>query len=185
MLELTHCSMLRRNMSESPPRACDELFVPPTMANAINQSVHSKNFKAGQQMLEELWYPFLFKDPPRIIIALSRHRNEPDQWTAHRYDLSTGGFRSYAITHEDKQLKDGRPFMWWHAIRLAWPQYNIPDPATLSQRLEKVHTLAENKDDNSLEALNYARNMFVWVCSEAIVIELTRAVGTDRRDQRI
>ncbi|ORX39184.1 hypothetical protein BD324DRAFT_618757 [Kockovaella imperatae] len=153
--------MLRRNLSETPQRVCDKLLIPPTIANAINQAVHSKNFKAAQQMMEDLWYPFSFKEPPRIIIALARHRSEPDSWTAHRFDLSTGSLRSYSVTHEDKQLKDGRPFMWWHAIRLAWPQYKIPDPDALSQRLEKVHTLPENKDDNSLEALNYARNLFV------------------------
>jgi hypothetical protein len=76
------------------------LFVPPTFAEAINQVVHAvshsttfglvlnmqQQYKAAQQMLEELWSrrfnvpyhglahnsAFLFKDPPRVIVALSR-----------------------------------------------------------------------------------------------------------------
>ena len=154
--------MLRRNLSHTPPKRCDKLLIPPLIANTINQAVHSKEFPIAQKMLEDMWWPFLFKEPPRVIIALARHRNEPDQWTAHRYDLSSGSLRSYAVNHEDdSQLQDGRPFMWWHAIRLAWPQYKIPDPDTLSQRVEAVRTQAANKDDNSLVALGYARNLFV------------------------
>ena len=71
----------------------------------------------------------MFKDPPRVIIALARHRNEvsypedsspvtdtdmvmqPDHWAAHRFDLTNGHMRSYSVTHDEKPLKDGRPFM--------------------------------------------------------------------------
>ncbi len=43
---------------------------------------------------------------------------------------------------------------------MAWPHYNIPDPDDLRQRLEHVHTDPGNKN-NSLEAANYARNLFL------------------------
>ena len=68
--------MLRRNLNETPQKVCDKLFVPPTMAEAMNQAVHAQQYNAAWQMLEDLWYPFGFKEPPRVIIALCRHRSD-------------------------------------------------------------------------------------------------------------
>lgn len=53
--------------------------------------------------------------------------------------------------------------MWWHAIRAAWPEYHIPDPEHLKQRVEWVITPWEERNDNSLKALNYARNLLLYV----------------------
>ena len=33
-------SLIRRHMSDAPQRACDKMFVPPTMADAISKAVH-------------------------------------------------------------------------------------------------------------------------------------------------
>lgn len=53
--------------------------------------------------------------------------------------------------------------MWWHAIRAAWPEYQIPEPERFKQRVEWVITSWEDKNDNSLKALNYARNLLLCV----------------------
>lgn len=53
------------------------------------------------------------------------------------------------------------PLAGWHAIRLAWPEHNIPDPDNLRQRIEHLSTGAEESRDNSLVAANYARNLFL------------------------
>jgi hypothetical protein len=85
------------------------------------------------------------------------------------------------VTSEQQNLPDGReytnvviavptewltdlgPFMWWHAIRTAWPEYNIPNPDHLRQRVEWITTPWEERNDNSLKALNYARNLLLYV----------------------
>ena len=51
------------------------------------------------------------KNPPRVVIALAKHRKDADKWTAHRFDLSSGNLTSYAVTSEEQNLPDGRPFM--------------------------------------------------------------------------
>lgn len=51
--------------------------------------------------------------------------------------------------------------MWWHAIREAWPEYKIPHPDELSQRVEHTKTFPEDKNDNSLVAFVYARNLLL------------------------
>lgn len=97
--------MLKRSLTETPVRPVDKLFVPPTFAEAISQAIHAVGLDLGrceafadeqqqpnaaQQMLEDLWYrelirtscvveltaAFMFKDPPRVIIALTRHPKE-------------------------------------------------------------------------------------------------------------
>ncbi|RXK38177.1 hypothetical protein M231_04551 [Tremella mesenterica] len=161
---MTFKRLLRHNLSSTPPKNCDKLFVPPAMADAINNAVHGKHFTLAQQILEELWYPFGFNDPPRIIIALSKHRQEPDHWTAHRFDLTNGHLTSYVVRTPlagQAAMHDGRPFMWWHAIRLAWPQYDIPPPENMRQRTEVFDRPVEVKGDNSLLASNIARNLLL------------------------
>lgn len=66
---------------------------------------------------------------------------------------------------KDDEADQIGPFMWWHAIRAAWPEYHIPDPELLKQRVEWVTTPWEERNDNSLKALNYARNLLLWVDS--------------------
>lgn len=53
--------------------------------------------------------------------------------------------------------------MWWHAIRDAWPQYKIPHPDKLSQRVEHIKTYHDDKHNNSLVAFIYARNLLLYV----------------------
>lgn len=154
-------SYIRYSLSLTPVLHCDKLFVPPNMTDAINKAVHSKNFSAAQEVLEELWYPFGFTEPPRVIIALGRHRTNVEHWTAHRFDCVTHKMTTYSLNHQERYLPDGRPFMWWHAIRLAWPAYNIPDPDSLQQRFVHVQTAEDSRADNSLVAANYARNLFL------------------------
>ena len=52
-----------------------------------------------------------FKKPPRVIIALAKHRKDADKWTAHRFDLSSGNLTSYAVTSDEPNLPDALPFM--------------------------------------------------------------------------
>lgn len=51
--------------------------------------------------------------------------------------------------------------MWWHAIRDAWPQYKIPHPDKLSQRVEHIKTYQDDRTNNSLVAFIYARNLLL------------------------
>jgi hypothetical protein len=58
----------------------------------------------------------------------------------------------------------------WHAIKLAWPQYKIRDPMEMGQQTTTEWTTAETKTNNSLRALDIARNLFLCVslfCSGA------------------
>ncbi|KAJ9105144.1 hypothetical protein QFC19_003602 [Naganishia cerealis] len=104
---------------------------------------------------------FSFEEPPRVIVALAKHRNDPDHWSAHRFDLMTGRLVTMTFSHEEKSLIDGRPFMWWHVIRQAWPQFNIPHPDHLAQQTRRVLTSEGAKHDNSLAAANAARNLLL------------------------
>ncbi|KAL7421133.1 hypothetical protein Q5752_004018 [Cryptotrichosporon argae] len=158
---------LRHRMTNTPPLPCDKLFVPPNLADGINKAVHAKRFGDAQQILEELWYPFQFQDPPRIIISLTRHGAQ-DAWLANRYDLATGRLTSYFVSHEAsrKDLLDGRPFMWWHAIRLAWPQQQIPHPDMLDYTIKTVGVTPENRNDASLRAAVVSRNLLLGIRPE-------------------
>lgn len=161
---MTFKRLLRHNLTSIPVKACDKLYVPPNMAQAINNAVHSKHFTLAQQILEELWYPFGFDQPPRVIVALTKHRQDLDHWTAHRYDLTTGRLTTYSVhSHEDEDapLADGRPFMWWHAIRAAWPGFQAPPIEDLRQRVETFRQPIERRMDNSLIAANIARNLLM------------------------
>jgi hypothetical protein len=66
--------LVAHHMTSSPVQVCDKLFVPPIMAEAINQAVHNvsynvcrrsmqgaeltlqKQFDSAGAMLEDLWY---------------------------------------------------------------------------------------------------------------------------------
>ncbi|KAK4685503.1 MFS transporter, UMF1 family, partial [Tremellales sp. Uapishka_1] len=156
---------LRHRMTNVPPLPCDKLFVPPNMADNINRAVHSQRFADAQQILEELWErkstAFRMGTIPRVIVAVVRHRNQADIWTAHRFDLTTGHLTSYCVHHDDDAGLDGRPFMWWHAIRAAWPSHQIPHPEHLRQRFEHVRTQYETRNNNSLIAANTGRNLLL------------------------
>ena len=107
---------------------------------------------------------FGFEQPPRVIVALTKHRQDLDHWTAHRYDLTTGRLTTYSVhSHEgeDAPLPDGRPFMWWHAIRAAWPGFQAPPIEDLRQRVETFRQPFERRTDNSLIAANIARNLLM------------------------
>jgi hypothetical protein len=73
-------------MTNTPAQACDKLFVPPNIAEAINKAVHAvsstlrgrkltlqKQFEDAQALLEGMWYAFGLAEPPRVIISLVRH----------------------------------------------------------------------------------------------------------------
>ncbi|ORY33094.1 hypothetical protein BCR39DRAFT_557284 [Naematelia encephala] len=153
--------LIRRSLTHDPPLACDKMIVPPLIAEAINKAVHSQNFETAVQLLRDLWHSFGFQERPRVVIALSRHRNETHQWSAHRFDLITHKMVSYRVTSSGDPLGDGRPFMWWHALREAWPECHIPDPSEMAHRVETVQTSIEDKYKNSLLAANMARNLLL------------------------
>ncbi|KAH8081113.1 hypothetical protein HD553DRAFT_85796 [Filobasidium floriforme] len=152
---------LRHRMCSVPPLPCDKLFVPPNLADSVNRAVHSKRFADARQILEELWYPFGFKEPPRVIVALAKHRNDANHWSAHRFDLTSGKLVTFSYSTEEKSLVDGRPFMWWFAIRDAWPTWNIPHPDHLAQKTQRVITPESSRDDNALMAANCGRNLML------------------------
>lgn len=131
------------------------------MADALNRAVHAKRYGDAQQILEELWWPFGFKHPPRVIVALAKHRNDSDHWAALRFDLPSGRLVTLSFSSTEKSLIDGRPFMWWHSIRSAWPEHNIPHPDNLAMKTQRTIFSEKVKGDNSLAAANAARNFML------------------------
>jgi hypothetical protein len=173
--------ILKLRLTQSPPQVCDKLFVPPNLSEAINKAVHAvsceayfstnsyqKQYGAAQAILKGLWYDFGFTEPPRVIISLARHGVAKDVWLASRYDLRTHRFAAYIVCERmpDEKEWDGRPFMWWHAIRQAWPQFNIPDPVALSQIIKSIAVPKEMTGEISLRATSIARNLLLGIRPE-------------------
>ena len=46
-----------------------------------------------------------------IVMQLVYLTYQNDLWTAHRFDLTSHHLTSYGISHDEMNLKDGRPFM--------------------------------------------------------------------------
>jgi hypothetical protein len=62
----------------------DRLFVPPNMADVINNAVFNGRHGEACGMLKDLWTPFGLEGMPRLIIVLAKHRSEANHWVVHR-----------------------------------------------------------------------------------------------------
>lgn len=76
---------VRQQLTEVPPGRVDRLFVPPNMADAINNAVFHGRHGDACGMLRDLWTPFGLEGIPRIIVVLCKHRSDPNHWVAHKY----------------------------------------------------------------------------------------------------
>jgi hypothetical protein len=47
--------LVAHHMTASPPQVCDKLFVPPIMAEAINQAVHNVSHSSRWYIQVMLW----------------------------------------------------------------------------------------------------------------------------------
>ena len=79
---------VRQQLTEVPPGRVDRLFVPPNMADAINNAVFHGRHGDACGMLRELWTPFGLEGMPRIIVVLCKHRTDPNHWVAHKCVLA-------------------------------------------------------------------------------------------------
>lgn len=75
---------VRQQLTEVPPGRVDRLFVPPNMADAINNAVFHGRHGDACGMLRDLWTPFGLEGIPRIIVVLCKHRSDPNHWVAHK-----------------------------------------------------------------------------------------------------
>ncbi|WOO84925.1 uncharacterized protein LOC62_06G008435 [Vanrija pseudolonga] len=182
---------IHRRLNMTPPLVCDKLFVPPNIADGINKSVHSKQFSDAKLILESLWQPFRFKEPPRVIVSLMKHGGRENTWLAARHDLTTGKLLVYVVgpglqdAPEGKDL-DNRVYMWWLAIRQAWPQYSIPHtdtPDRLPYTIKTVPIPVAQKESSSLKAMVISRNFLLGMRPETTddVTRLREAVWGEVR----
>lgn len=75
---------VRQQLTEVPPGRVDRLFVPPNIADAINNAVFHGRHGDACGMMRDLWTPFGLDGMPRIIVVLCKHRNDPNHWVAHK-----------------------------------------------------------------------------------------------------
>ena len=75
---------VRQQLTEVPPGRVDRLFVPPNMADAINNAVFHGRHGDACGMLRDLWGPFGLEGIPRIIVVLCKHRSDAGHWVAHK-----------------------------------------------------------------------------------------------------
>ncbi|EKM74667.1 hypothetical protein AGABI1DRAFT_80870 [Agaricus bisporus var. burnettii JB137-S8] len=138
----------------------DRLFVPPTVADVINNAVFNGRHGEACGMLKDLWTPFGLEGMPRLIIVLAKHRSEANHWVVHRFSLPEGKLATYD-TYQDRTLPDGRPLGWWFAIRIAWPNAPYPSPESLVQKMIRLHRPMQLNIDNSVAAAGIWRNLLM------------------------
>lgn len=151
---------VRQQLTEVPPGRVDRLFVPPNMADAINNAVFHGRHGDACGMLRDLWTPFGLEGMPRIIVVLCKHRSDPNHWVAHKFSLPDGTLTTYD-TYPEKCLPDGRPLGWWFAIRIAWPGAMYPSPDHLMQKMVRLHRPMQLPIDNSVAAAGIWRNLLM------------------------
>ena len=83
----TYKRYVRSKMTDSPPGRVDRMFVPPNMADAINNAVFHGRHGDACGMLRDLWGPFGLEGIPRIIVVLCKHRSDAGHWVAHKWVL--------------------------------------------------------------------------------------------------
>ncbi|GMK55854.1 hypothetical protein CspeluHIS016_0209100 [Cutaneotrichosporon spelunceum] len=151
-------SYLRNRLAALKPLPFDKLLVSPVHAETINSYIFAKKHNEAAALLVSLWAP-LNKEPPRIIIAMTKHGYQ-EGWLAHRWDLSAGHLTSHHCVHVESRIDpyDKRPFNWWHAIRAAFPERGVLEPRHLLERNVR-HVYTATPSDNSLRAALVTRNL--------------------------
>jgi len=81
----TYKRYVRTKLTDSPQGVVDRLFVPPNIADAINNAVFNGRHGSACGMLKDLWLPFGLDGMPRLIVVLAKHRSDPNHWVVHRY----------------------------------------------------------------------------------------------------
>lgn len=80
----TYKRYVRARLTEGPSGVVDRLFVPPNVADVINNAVFNGRHGEACGMLKDLWTPFGLEGMPRLIIVLAKHRSDPSHWVVHR-----------------------------------------------------------------------------------------------------
>jgi hypothetical protein len=80
----TYKRYVRAKLTDSPAGVVDRLFVPPNIADTINNAVFNGRHGDACGMLKDLWLPFGLEGMPRLIVVLARHRSDPNHWVVHR-----------------------------------------------------------------------------------------------------
>jgi hypothetical protein len=73
---------VRATLTALPPRTVDIMFVPPKIADAINEAVQEELHGEATRMLRELLDSFGFLHHPKLILAIS-DRDGHDRWEVH------------------------------------------------------------------------------------------------------
>ncbi|KAF8629121.1 hypothetical protein AX17_005707 [Amanita inopinata Kibby_2008] len=156
----TYKRYIRARLTDNPPGVVDRLFVPPNMADAINNAVFNGRHGDACGMLRDMWSPFGLEGIPRLLVVLAKHRGDENHWVVHRFSLPDGMLSTYD-SYPERTLPDGRPLGWWFAIRLAWPDAQYPSPEHLMQRTIRLHRPLQLPIDNSVSAAGVWRNILM------------------------
>lgn len=156
----TYKRYVRSRLTDNPQMPVDRLFVPPNMADAINNAVFHGRHGDACGMLRDLWTPFGLQGMPRLLVVLAKHRSDENHWVVHRFSLPEGLLTTYD-SYPEKTLPDGRPLGWWFAIRVAWPTALYPNPDHLIQKMVRLHRPMQRSVDNSVAAGGIWRNVLM------------------------
>ncbi|KAF8813971.1 hypothetical protein BYT27DRAFT_7334973 [Phlegmacium glaucopus] len=156
----TYKRYVRARLTDSPHGVVDRLFVPPNVADSINNAVYNGRHGDACGMLRDLWAPFGLEGMPRLLVVLAKHRLDPNHWVVHRFSLPDGGLTTYD-SYPERTLPDGRPLGWWFAIRVAWPNAMYPSPDHLMQKMVRLHRPMQLPIDNSVAAAGIWRNILM------------------------
>ncbi|CAG7854225.1 SubName: Full=Uncharacterized protein {ECO:0000313/EMBL:CCA67536.1} [Serendipita indica DSM 11827] len=159
---------VRAQMTQYPPATVDKMFVPPNIADAINNAAYNGRHEEVSVMLRELWTPFGFRGHPKLILALTRHRREDNHWVVHRFSLPDASIITYD-TYLEKSLPDGRPLGWWFGIRMAFANDAYPAPDQVVQRMIRLHRPLQLQVDNSVAAAAIWRNLIMGSKADRLV----------------
>ncbi|KAI6169313.1 hypothetical protein EDD17DRAFT_1783363 [Pisolithus thermaeus] len=176
---------VRSRMTDVPGGKVDRLFVPPNVADAISTAVFNGRHGDASAMLKDLWIPFGFDNPPRLIVVLAKHRSDANHWVVHRFSLPDGALTTYD-SYPERTLPDGRPLGWWFAIRLAWPGAIYANPDHLMQKMVRLHRPMQLNIDNSVAAAGIWRNVLMGSRAErSLDLERLRdLINTEVRNLR-
>ncbi|PFH52095.1 hypothetical protein AMATHDRAFT_57984 [Amanita thiersii Skay4041] len=156
----TYKRYVRARLTDNPPGVVDRLYVPPNMAEAINNAVFNGRHGEACGMLRDMWSPFGLEGIPRLLVVLAKHRGDDNHWVVHRFSLPEGLLSTYD-SYPERTLPDGRPLGWWFAIRLAWPEAQYPSPERLMQKTIRLHRPMQLPIDNSVSAAGVWRNILM------------------------
>ncbi|KAK2467876.1 hypothetical protein APHAL10511_000171 [Amanita phalloides] len=156
----TYKRYVRARLTDNPPGIVDRLFVPPNVADAVNNAVFNGRHGDACGMLRDMWTPFGLEGMPRLLIVLAKHRGDENHWVVHRFSLPDGMLSTYD-SYPERTLPDGRPLGWWFAIRLAWPDGQYPSPEHLMQKTIRLHRPLQLPIDNSVSAAGVWRNILM------------------------